>query len=84
MHIRSPFSPTSVGVIGCTIDTMVATIVVSMDNASSASSTMMAVAATANAMTGRVPPSAKTRISSPAASTASTPSTHTKSAMPTH
>jgi hypothetical protein len=78
------FSPTSIGATGHTINATVATIIVSMANTSSASSAMTAVAAMANAMTGRVPPSAKTRTSSPVASMASTPSTCTKSAVPTH
>jgi hypothetical protein len=66
---------------GCTINTMAATIFVSMADRSSASSATTAVAVTTNATTGRVPLSTKTRTSSPVASTASMPSTRTKSAM---
>jgi hypothetical protein len=83
MRIRNAFSPTSVGATGHTNNAMAATIVVSMTNASSASSATMAVAATTNTTTGRVPLSTKTRTSSLVASTASTPSTCTKSAVPT-
>ncbi len=82
--VSSAFSPTSIGATGHTINAMVVTIVVGMANMSSASSATTAVAATTNVTTGRVPPNAKTRTSSPVASTASMPSTHTKSAMPTH
>ncbi len=64
------------------INPTAAIIVVSMANASSTSSATKAVVATTIMTTGRVPPSAKTRTSSPVASTASTPSTHTKSAVP--
>jgi hypothetical protein len=72
----------SIGAIGLTIETTAANIVVSMAAASSPSSPMMAVAATTNATTGRVPPSAKTRTSSPVASTVSMPRTRMKSAVP--
>jgi hypothetical protein len=81
MHIRSAFSPTRV--TGHMIDATGATIIVSMADASCASSVATAVAATTNATAGRVPLSAKKRTSSPVASTASTPSIRTKSAMPT-
>ncbi len=84
MHVRYALFSISIGATGRTINATAATIIVSMANTSSASSTMTVVAATKNVMTGRVPPSAKTRTSSPIASTESTPSTHTKSAVPTH
>jgi hypothetical protein len=80
---KKAFSLISAGATGCRIDTTAATIVVSMADASSTSSVMMAVAETTNAMTGKVPLSAKTRTSSPVASTVSMPSTRKKSAMPT-
>jgi hypothetical protein len=83
MRVRSAFSLTSVGVTGRTINATAATIVVSMTNASSASSATTAVAARTNAMTEKVLPNAKTRITRPVASMASTQSTHTKSAMAT-
>jgi hypothetical protein len=83
MHVRSAISPASIGVIGHTINATAATIIVSMANLSSASFVMTAVTATTNATTGRVPLSTKTRVSNPVASTASMPSTHIKSTVPT-
>ncbi len=80
--LRNAFFPTSVRATGQRIDGVAATIVVSMANTSIASSALTAVAATTNTTTGKVNPSAKIRTSSPIASTASTPSTCTKSAMP--
>jgi hypothetical protein len=83
MRIRNAFSLTSVGATGQTIDATAATIVLSMADACSASSATTAVATMTNTTTGRVPSSAKTMTPSPVASTAGTPSTHTKSAVPT-
>ena len=82
MHVRSTFSPTSIGAPGHMINVTAATIIISIANASSATSATMAVAARTNVTTERVPPSAKKRTSSPVASTASMPSTRTMSAVP--
>ncbi len=66
--------PTSAGATGCMLNATTATIVtISMANASSTSSTTMAVVATTSTTTRRDPPHARTRASSPATYTASTP-----------
>jgi hypothetical protein len=74
--------PTSAGAKGSMHDTTMATILtVFLANASSTCSVMMAVATMTRATTRGVPPSARTRTSSPVAYTASVPITRTTITM---
>jgi hypothetical protein len=83
MCIRNAFSPTSIGATGHTNNATVATIVVSMANASSASLLQWQSRQQKMQQQEESPPSMKTRTSSPVASMVSMPRTCTKSAVPT-